>query len=122
MVVGIGEIIAGLTRVAASPRGVLRIFAGALARVPTFLGKVLTGFVPASSLVVSGAARLLRAAFVTSKVGLFAIPLIAVGFIAIAAVANPYLRADLDYAHERSSAIQIFDVEDRWLGIIPPAN
>jgi membrane peptidoglycan carboxypeptidase len=45
-----------------------------------------------------------------------------VSFVALTALTNPYLREELAYAHTRSSAIQIFDAELRWLGILPPAN
>jgi penicillin-binding protein 1A len=64
----------------------------------------------------------LRFLFGASKIGI-ASALIALPFVmAIAAITNPYMKADLDYAHERSSAPEILDREGRWVGILPPAN
>lgn len=73
---------------------------------------VLAGALPAFS----------RTAVFALKIGFILSPLALVVFLVVCAISNPYVRTGLAYAHERSSAIEVFDSDDRWIGILPPAS
>jgi membrane peptidoglycan carboxypeptidase len=66
--------------------------------------------------------RLIRAALLTGKAGLIGLPVVVVALVVVAALSNPYFRTDLEYAHERSSAVELTDARGSWIGIIPPAS
>lgn len=103
-------------------RGLPSIFASGLSITISYFGAAFVRSLSPASSIAIWIPRLIRFAFVSSKVGVFVAPFAVITFLAITAIANPYMKADLDYAHERSSAAEIVDRDGRWLGIIPPAN
>jgi penicillin-binding protein 1A len=70
---------------------------------------------------VSSVPALLRLGCLSLRLSLIASPVIVAGFFAVCALANPFVSASLDYAHDRSSATEVFDADGRWIGIIPPS-
>lgn len=66
--------------------------------------------------------RLVRGLLFAGKISIVCLPIVVVGFFVAAALSNPYFRAGLSYDHERSSAVEIFDAREKWIGIIPPAS
>lgn len=92
----------------ASLRGMVKTAAGAVA----FSIASMSAAVP---LAVRLAMLGLQFTLVTS-------PLVIAAFFVVCALANPFVREELDYAHERSSAAEVFDADGRWIGIVPPAS
>src|SRR4051812_16996616 len=70
------------------------------------------------SQVVSWLPSTLRVAACGCKLALVLSPVITVLFLLFCAVANPFVREGLNYAHDRSSAAEVFDADGRWIGII----
>jgi hypothetical protein len=79
------------------------------------------GVLAASVIAVTAwAPTLLRLGVFGLKLALISSPLAIAGFFVVCALANPFVREGLDYAHDRSTAAEVFDSDGRWLGIIPP--
>ncbi len=101
------------------------LLAAALAILATLTGLAVSLF-PSLLPAASGLARIaymaVRAVLVMPRYLLVGAVLLPAAFVAASAITNPYMRAELAYAHERSSAIELVDAHGRWLGIVPPAN
>lgn len=70
--------------------------------------------------LVSGFSPLMRLASWCAKIALVFSPILIVVFLIVCAVANPFVRNELGYAHDRSTATEVIDANGRWVGVIPP--
>lgn len=91
-------------------------------RVISVFGKGCVWFIAGISRALMAVPSLMRFLFMTSKAGFIIAPIALLAFLVMAAITNPYVKADLEYAHERSSAAELIDRDGRWIGIIPPAE
>ena len=87
-----------------------------LFQFPLFVAKPVAATAPLGRRVLAFTPWGYRGMIVISTAAVIAVP----GLIAVCAVANPYFKADLRYAHERSSAVEIIDGDGRWIGICRP--
>jgi len=92
----------------ASLRGMVKMVVGAAALSIT----AMTAGVPLA----------VRLALLGLQLTLITSPLLIATFFIVCALANPFVREELDYAHDRSSAAEVFDADGRWIGIVPPAS
>lgn len=77
---------------------------------------------PQPSELARGVMRSRRGAAAAGILCLVGIPSLVIAFFLIAALSNPFLKQELGYAEERSSALEVYDAKGRWLGILPPAD
>jgi membrane peptidoglycan carboxypeptidase len=108
---------------ATAPVRLLLAISGTLSGQPThvFRGGARAAYSGLHS-VAAPMPRLLAISGLGVKLALIATPMAIAGFIVVCALANPFVRGTLDYAHDRSSAAQIFDADGHWLGIMAPAS
>jgi len=112
-------IIEALARSALS--GVCSIAFGAANSVIAMVRRIAS-FLPQPGELARGVIRSRRGAAAAGILCLFGIPSLAMAFFLIAALSNPFLKQELGYAEERSSALEVYDAKRRWLGILPPAD
>jgi membrane peptidoglycan carboxypeptidase len=101
-----------------SVRGVIAFALATVYRI------IAAGIGAAASLVIaftSWIPALLRLGTMGLKLVLICSPFMIASFFIVCALANPFVRVDLDYAHDRSTAAEVFDSDGHWLGILPPA-
>ncbi len=90
--------------------------------VPRAITAAAFGAVASSAIsLTTWVPALLRLGALGLRLALIASPLAIAAFFAVCALANPFLRQSLDYAHDRSTAAEVFDSQGRWLGIVPPS-
>lgn len=109
-------------RLLSSFRLALLCLARLLRIIPLGARTLLSPILILTTRAVAVVPRILRFLFVSSRIGVTITPIVLIAAIATASIVNPYMKADLDYAHERSSAVEVLDRDGRWLGILPPAN
>lgn len=90
-----------------------------LAGISSLLAVPFSAFVAIGSAVIRWAPAVVR---IIAKSALIASPLAVAVFFIVFGITNPFVREQLDYAHDRTSAIEVFDSDGRWIGIIPPAT
>jgi hypothetical protein len=112
-------IVEAVTRSAVS--GVCSVTFGAANSAIAIIRRVAS-FLPQPGEVARGVIRSRRGAAAVGILCLFGIPSLVLAFFLIAALSNPFLKQELGYAEERSSAVEVYDAKGRWLGILPPAD